>query len=130
VLAFYLDEQVPELLVTVLRSSGYDAVTANQLGNKGLHDGRQLLIATNAGRVLVTYNAKEFTLLHRSWQDWSSAWQVDDVARHAGIMLIYSSRGLGSQEIARAIVGFAGTTNDQTNRLVAWNSTTGWREVQ
>jgi hypothetical protein len=129
VLTFYLDEQVPELLAVDLRALAFDVVTANQQGNKGLHDGQQLLIAASAGRVIVTYNVKDFTLLHRSWRDWSAAWQVSEATRHAGIMLIYSSKGVGASVIASAIAEFAESVEELTNRLVAWHSSTGWRDV-
>jgi hypothetical protein len=129
VLAFYLDEQVPELLAVILRSLGYDVVSANQLGNKGLHDGRQLLIAARAGRVMVTYNVKDFTLLHRSWLDWSVAWRVEDAARHAGVLLIHASKGLTSRVIADAMVEVDESGDDLTNRLMGWHAARGWHEI-
>lgn len=128
-LSFYLDEQVSELLTTALQALGYDATSANRLGNKGLHDGLQLLIAANQGRVLVTYNYKDFTLLHRSWRDWTTDWSIQDHRRHSGIMLIRSSQGIRARTLAAAIDGLAQTTNDLSSRLVEWSQSSGWSEL-
>lgn len=128
-LAFYLDEQVSQKLVPLLIALGYDTTSAIILGNRGLHDGRQLLIAANLRRTLISYNVGDFKLLHRSWLDWSSAWQATAVARHAGIMLIYSSKGIDAVDLAQAIHRFAQANSDLTNRLVAWSPTADWHDV-
>jgi hypothetical protein len=129
VLLFYLDEQVSELLASALQALGYDATSANRLGNKGLHDGLQLLIATNQGRVLITYNYKDFTLLHRSWRDWTTDWGIEERHRHSGILLVRSSQGIKARTLADAIDGFAQENHDLSSRLVEWNSSYGWSEV-
>lgn len=128
-LSFYFDEQVSELLAAALLLLGYDVTTANRMGNKGLHDGLQLLIAANSGRVLATDNVGDFKLLHRSWRDWSKAWGVSDAARHAGTMLLYSDQAFDAAALAHVIDGFAQQHADLTGRTVAWNATTGWHDV-
>ena len=128
-LSFYFDKQVSEPMASALVILAYDVTTANRMGNKGLHDGLQLLIAANSGRVLVTYNAADFKLLHRSWRDWSRGWNEAEIARHAGIMLIYSHKGFGARALAQVIDGSAQQHNDLTSRLVAWNAAVGWHNL-
>jgi predicted nuclease of predicted toxin-antitoxin system len=62
-----LDESVHQGLVLILRKFGYDAITTREAEQCGASDDRQLAYATLHGRVLVTYNTKDFTRLHRQY---------------------------------------------------------------
>jgi hypothetical protein len=129
VLPFYLDEHVSERLTDTLHTLGVDATSAGRTGNKGLNDALQLLVASRLGRTLVTYDVEDFTLLHEAWHSWSRAWNATAVARHAGILMIYSSRGVSLMELANELHRFAGTEVAIDNRLFAWNRKVGWHEV-
>ena len=56
----YLDENIPVVLCTALSSHGVDCLTTQQAGNLGLADAQQLVFATTEGRILVTFNRKDF----------------------------------------------------------------------
>lgn len=127
---FYLDENVTERLADALISLGIDAISANR-GHKGLDDATQLLIATDLSRALVTNNTADYLLLHRAWIVWSTAWNLDPVPRHAGIMLIHSASGYDYKRIASEIKAFADDIEawgEIENRAFAWNATSGWHE--
>lgn len=61
---FYLDEDVTEKLVGPLVAIGYDAVSTKDVGRKGSKDFDQLLFAAVERRLLITFNAADFRLLH------------------------------------------------------------------
>ena len=63
---FVLDEDVSHALAGLLRSHGYDADSAKELGRLGLTDVQVLLRAADAGRTLVTKNNKDFRSLHEA----------------------------------------------------------------
>ena len=77
----YLDEDVAPELARMLRERGYDAVSAHEVGANGLTDGEQLERATGEGRVLLTYNYRDFLLMS---EEWSRAGRS-----HAGIVISY-----------------------------------------
>ena len=64
---FYLDENVPRQVGQLLSQEGHDSVHAYDLGNRQTPDPEHLLVAANPGRVLVTFNRKDFGLLHQFW---------------------------------------------------------------
>lgn len=63
----YLDESVHQDLALILRKFGYDAITTREAGQVGASDEQQLAYATSQGRVLVTFNTKDFARLHRQY---------------------------------------------------------------
>lgn len=83
---FFLDHNVSHRLAPALRRLGHDVVTARDLGLEGADDDQQLTAATDAARVLVTHNRKDFIALHRAWHRWSRRWGVE--AAHGGILVL------------------------------------------
>ena len=77
----YLDEDVAPELARMLRDRGYDAISVHEVGTNGLTDGEQLERATGEGRVLLTYNYRDFLLMS---DEWSRAGRP-----HAGIVISY-----------------------------------------
>lgn len=63
----YLDEDVHKRLVSALRLRQFDVVSVHELGRKGLSDAAQLVLATQAGRALFTYNVADFLKLQLDW---------------------------------------------------------------
>lgn len=59
----YLDEDISPMVAVVLRSRGYDAISAHEVGMKGKGDEEQLDYASRNGRVLLTFNARHFASL-------------------------------------------------------------------
>ena len=59
----FLDEDVWTGLAAALREAGYDAVSVNQVGRKGLSDEDQMAFAVAEGRVIITHNIQDFAPL-------------------------------------------------------------------
>jgi predicted nuclease of predicted toxin-antitoxin system len=67
----YFDEHVHADLAEMLLKDGYDILTSRDAGNSNreLSDTEQLAYATSQGRVLFTYNIKDFVPLAREWTE-------------------------------------------------------------
>jgi predicted nuclease of predicted toxin-antitoxin system len=125
----YLDENTTVRLIEPLTALGHDTVSANYLGHKGLTDAEQLLIASNLGRILVTYDRDDFLLLHEAWMVWSRAWGVPHT--HAGIIVLHPVRNLTISEVARAVDdGLSKESAPVVNRIFRWRSRLGWYEIR
>jgi predicted nuclease of predicted toxin-antitoxin system len=61
----YLDEDVHPAVAVALRARGFDAVSAHEVGRRGVSDAEQLTCAATDGRALLTFNAVDFLNLHR-----------------------------------------------------------------
>lgn len=59
----YLDEDVDPLLAHVLRERGIDCRSAKDAQNLSRSDVQQLMFATSQGRVILTFNVKDFVRL-------------------------------------------------------------------
>ena len=63
-LELFLDEDVHSGLAHALRKRGYDTIHAQELDRKGVSDSDQLLFAIQQERCLVTFNVRDFVILH------------------------------------------------------------------
>jgi len=59
----FLDEDVWVGLATALRQAGYDAVSVDEMGRKGLADEDQMAFAAAEGRAILTHNIQDFAPL-------------------------------------------------------------------
>jgi len=125
----YLDENVSGHVIPALGDLGHDAVSTSQLGNKGATDPTQLLAAKRLGRVLITHNTRDFRLLHETLRLWSEEWGVPDAERHAGIIAITPTRGMGVSTMAAIIDGLLQSQPSLKNRLFARNRRLGSHEL-
>jgi hypothetical protein len=81
----YLDEDVEaHALTRALQGRGVDVTTTSEAGLTETSDEAQLVWATQAGRVLLTYNAADFCRLHARF--------VEAGRRHAGIIVAEQQR--------------------------------------
>lgn len=90
----YLDECVQASIAVTLRESGFDVEYAkdiNQTG-RGWSDRAQLEYAAQAGRILVSYNRRDFRREHRKFQH--------EGRSHSGILLLTHSRSAADNAIA------------------------------
>lgn len=62
-IALYLDEDVDPLLAHVLSDRGFDCVSAREAHTLGRSDHEQLAFAASHGRVILTFNVKDFVRL-------------------------------------------------------------------
>lgn len=125
-LAFYLDEDVPHELAGALRAIAYEANSVKELGALGLTDARQLLKAVDLGRTVITYNSKDFKLLHETLSLWSNRWRITADAWHHGILILPH---LPVSELVPIINEFASQWFNIENRLFVWDRRSGWQEI-
>ena len=78
-ISFLLDEDVHPMLAEALQKRGIDAVHVQELARKGIDDLSQLIYAAEQNRCLVSFNKKDFALLHYKYMDEGSS--------HAGIVV-------------------------------------------
>jgi|CXWL01.1.fsa_nt_gi predicted nuclease of predicted toxin-antitoxin system len=75
----YFDEHVHPLVAVMLSERGIDCRTTQEAGNLGMDDEDQLRYATAQGRVLVTFDRRDFLMLARQWASTNQS--------HAGLIL-------------------------------------------
>lgn len=100
---FYLDEDLAPGAALALRRRGIDAVSAHEVGNRGLGDTAQLAFAAREDRSLATGNVRHFVRLGRD--------AIRDARPHAGIVLCppglaHGSPGLLAAALERLAQGF------------------------
>jgi len=66
-LCFYLDENIQTALADALMTRGVDALTTQVAGNVGAEDFHQLTYAAEKERTMLSYNKRDFALLHYQW---------------------------------------------------------------
>jgi predicted nuclease of predicted toxin-antitoxin system len=62
-----LDEDVHLAIAVALRRRGYDVVHVQELDRKGKSDPEQLKYAVENGRCLMSFNVKDFVILHNEY---------------------------------------------------------------
>jgi predicted nuclease of predicted toxin-antitoxin system len=68
-ISLYLDEDVWVGLAAALRTAGYDAISANEVGRKGMDDEAQLAFAVASDRAILTHNIQDFAPLARLYAE-------------------------------------------------------------
>lgn len=63
----YIDEDITDLLARTLRSAGFDAVSAHEVGMRGQSDEEQLDYAIRQSRAFLTCNIKHFPNIAESY---------------------------------------------------------------
>lgn len=58
---------IPVVLAVVLRQYGYDVLTAKEANMLTKSDEEQLVFAVSNMRVIISFNIRDFVLLHQSW---------------------------------------------------------------
>lgn len=103
-----LDEDVHFDLARALRLRGFDVAHAQELHRKGRSDAEQLQYAVSEGRCLVTYNVRDFVLLHREY--------TASGRSHCGLLV---SKQLPLRETLRRLLQILSTRNsdDLQNRI-------------
>src|SRR4030067_862172 len=63
----YLDEMIPVVLALILRQYGHDVLAAKEVNMFGKSDEDQLTFAVSNKRAILTFNIKDFVLIHKKW---------------------------------------------------------------
>jgi len=77
---FYLDEDLDPQVAVILRKFGHQAVSTQEVGNRGAGDEAQLLYAAEIGAPLVTRNRNDFIALTMQF--------LDQGREHAGVVIV------------------------------------------
>lgn len=122
---FYLDNDVSLGLVPLLEARGHPVASARALGLTRAGDHAQLLVAVRRQAILVTYNLKDFVLLHDAWRTWPAELQ-SQFPPHAGILAL--DHAPVSEQIA-AIDDLLDGVPPSTvrNEMFSWRREHGWR---
>ena len=106
----YLDEHVDGLAGPRLAAAGGDVIGTHAAGMAGALDPDQLEYAANQGRVLVTFNARDFAPLAEWWHSGRS---------HAGILISRAYKRDEVGELLRLLenVLLLATDEDFANRV-------------
>ena len=118
----YADRNIRGGVRLRLRALGHVVTTTDELRLDRATDDLQLLTAAERGWILLTYNERNYVLLHDAWHRWSAAWGV--APQHAGIIV---PRQEWSAERATAEVDrLLETVALFTNALYQWHGALGW----
>jgi len=75
----YLDEMIPVVLALILRQYGHDVLAAKEVNMFGKSDEDQLIFAVSKKKAIISFNIKDFVLLHQSW--------LSERKKHFGIIV-------------------------------------------
>lgn len=123
--SLYLDHNVSLHLAPPLRAVGHDPIMARDLGLTRLTDDAQLLSAVRAGRVLITHNRRDFTLLHDAWLTWPVAFGLV-LPPHPGILVLDPAPHEMLSEAVDAFLA-AAPAPGLANAIFWWHRRDGWR---
>ena len=104
-IALYTDADVHGKLAKQIRARGFDAITADEVGNKELDDLSQLEYAVMQSRALLTHNARDFGPLAKGY--WSTG------KNHFGIVV---SQKLPIGELLRRVLKLLDTVDADAMR--------------
>ena len=114
--SFYLDEHVSRDVQRLLALDGHDAAHAVDLGNRSRSDPEHLLAAAESGRILVTYNRRDFRELHRFWVALNTWGNLDQ--RHGGILTSWGD--IDDLPWANLVHAFVSQGQDLENQMWEW----------
>ena len=108
---FYFDEDsLDGELVAAGRSRGLNILTTSEAENRGKSDEEQLTFATSIGRVLYSYNIKDFARIHTEF--------LVEGNNHFGILLA-KQRGFSVGEQVRRMINLSNqrTAEEMQNNI-------------
>jgi hypothetical protein len=105
---------------------GHDAETVKDHRTFGWSDARQLFLAVDLGRAMVTSNKKDFILLHEALTLWHRRWAVSTPLRHHGIIIVPP---MDIADIVRIVIEFAANRDTLDNQCFLWDQRRSWKEI-
>lgn len=105
----YLDEDVDPLLAGVLLERGIDCLSTREANNQGRSDYEQLAFAADQGRVILTFNVKDFLRLSHEY--------VISGKHHSGIIV---SNHLPFRELLRRTLTFLNQVKEDRTDELFW----------
>lgn len=120
----YCNNDVSVRLLPLLKSAGHGAAPAVGLDLAGAGDEVQLLTAVQRDEILVTYNRRDFMLLHRAWILWPLEFGAA-LPPHRGILAL-DQVAPGLQLDALDTLLSAVSTEGLSNQMLWWHLPIGW----
>ena len=106
----YLDEDVHKAVAPALQARGFDAVGAHNLRHYGWSDAEHLAYAAAEGRAVFTFNASDYTALHKTY--------LSEGRSHAGIIV---SKQHSIRETTRRLLDLLNRiTGDEMKNQLWW----------
>ena len=115
---FYLDENIPREVQLVLSRYAHDVVHAFDLGNRSVSDPEHLQVAARDSRILVTYNRRDFRLLHQFWTALNAWGNLNQ--RHSGVLTSWGD--IPDEPWANLVHDFVSQDPDLDNQMWEWLS--------
>lgn len=106
----YMDEDISDLIAVILRSRGYDVVSAHEVEMRGKEDKEQLDYAIKGKRAILTFNARHFAPLAEQY--------YQDGKEHFGI--IVSKKNNLSEMVSLVINMFKKATAEDLKNSFVW----------
>jgi hypothetical protein len=125
-ITYYTDEDLQYDLGAAFRSEGNDAETVKDHRTFGWSDARQLFLAVDLGRTMITSNKKDFILLHEALALWHRRWAVSQPLRHHGIIIVPP---MDIADIVSIVIDFTAGRNSLDNQCFLYDKRTGWKEI-
>jgi len=114
----YIDEDTADRdLIVALRARGIDVLTAMEAGTERWADQEQLVYATGQGRVLCTYNGRDFYRLHTEY--------LTEGRAHAGLILAPQQRYSVGEYLRRILRLMAAKSAEEMHNQVEFLSAWG-----
>lgn len=124
---FYLDENFNYQVAGPLRRLGHIVTTSFDLDRDGSWNDEQFFTSVQQQAVLLSFNIKDFRLLHAAWRSWSRHWGLDML--HYGVIILQQRQPAWQAELLAQELHDVVTRFDMTNQTVEWRPSTGWRYV-
>jgi hypothetical protein len=121
----YLDNDVSLDLAPLLRNAGHRVTATRDLAHFRAPDDAQLLTAARNNWVLVTYNRRDFAMLHDAWLTWPAAFGMM-LPAHPGILAL-DHAPIETQGNAVATFLATAPPSSLANGLFWWHHRDGWR---
>ena len=123
----YFDNDVSLRLAPQLVHAGHAVTTAVGEGLTVAGDEVQLLTAVRRGDVLLTYNRRDFMILHRAWLLWPHAFGFT-LPPHNGIVTIDQVE-IGEQFVVVEALLSTVSSERLLNQMLWWHPPAGWRSL-
>lgn len=113
---FYLDENISREVESTLSQNAHDVVHAVDMGNQSKSDPEHLLVAARDDRILVTFNRRDFRVLHQFWTALNVWGRLDQ--RHAGILTSWGD--IPDEPWADLVHAFVSQGRNLNNQMWEW----------